>query len=415
MDSVDQLDADPPMRKRSGYTENEYEELLQRCDDLVTMTTEGLDQTSDLLGKMGESILSPLKTMQGGMSASAATTTGGHSNTDHIIVWTNDYETDRIEELKRNLVRRIRSQQPESRGEDRWDKPRIFGERRRRIVREKDSPEAPAYPPLTGYIIFVGQMTAKIRHDNPNVQHSQTAVVQEISKLWRISLSDEERHYYTDFSERAREEHRSMDMEFRSTGAFRPSRSFLKLQGVGPWIHVREEERNSLEKEIATYETVQFPPRPPEFDEAFKIRDIESKRRRKLKLKGLLNSDGTERTEPDMSLALVRVRTRRKSTNIYPSVTGKISTRNQNEKYNNDDVENEKTQDKERQNNASDDEKVQSDEDEKSQSDEDEKAQSDEDEKSQRDEDEKAQSDEDYKKDQSDEDYKDQSDEDEKD
>jgi hypothetical protein len=101
-------------------------------------------------------------------------TTGGHSNTDHVVVRTGNERKDRIAELKRNLLRRSRAMQPENKGEDRWDKPRIPGERRRRIVREKDSPEAPPEPPPSGYVVFVGQMTTKIRHDRPNVRHDQT-------------------------------------------------------------------------------------------------------------------------------------------------------------------------------------------------------------------------------------------------
>ena len=45
--------------------------------------------------------------------------TGGYSNTDHEVVMTGDERTDRIAELKRNLVRRYRAMQPENRGEDR--------------------------------------------------------------------------------------------------------------------------------------------------------------------------------------------------------------------------------------------------------------------------------------------------------
>jgi len=306
----------PPKRKRGFYTKTELHQLFESCDDEIASTRELIREATDLCGRMGKSITSHLTTTIQGGAALAASTTAGHSNTDHEIVWTNDYETDRIEELKRNMLTRIRQQQLESKGEERWDKPRIPGERRRRIVRDKDAPEAPPEPPLTGYIVFVGQMTAKIRHDRPNVPHNQTAVVQEISKLWRISLSDEDRDYYNKFAELGRKEYSKMYMEYRATGTFRPSRYYVKLQGVGPWIHCQPEERNSLERELATYETVQFPPRPPELDEAYAQRDRESKRRRKLKLKGLLNPDGTERTEPDLSLA--RIATQRKKVKWPP-------------------------------------------------------------------------------------------------
>ena len=81
--------------------------------------------------------------------------TGGHSNTDHVVVTTGDDCVDRIAELKRNLLRRHRAMQPEQRGEERWDKPRILGERRRRIAREQDKDDFPPEPPLTGwYVLF---------------------------------------------------------------------------------------------------------------------------------------------------------------------------------------------------------------------------------------------------------------------
>lgn len=101
-------------------------------------------------------------------------TTGGHSNTDHTIVRTGDERTDRVAELRRNLWRRHRLMQPERRQEGRWDKPRLPGERRRRIMRERDLPEAPPDPPLSGYIAFLGQMTVKLRHDRPDAPHDQS-------------------------------------------------------------------------------------------------------------------------------------------------------------------------------------------------------------------------------------------------
>lgn len=79
--------------------------------------------------------------------------TGGHSNTDHVVVTTGDDRIDRIAELKRNLLRRHRAMQPEQRGEERWDKPKIPGERRRRIVREQDRDDYPPEAPNTGWYV----------------------------------------------------------------------------------------------------------------------------------------------------------------------------------------------------------------------------------------------------------------------
>ena len=300
--------------KNRCMSENEeVQQLVDMCDEQITSTMPVLEEASDVCARIGETIVSDLACVQQGGATLAAATTAGHSNTDHIVVWTNDYETDRIAELKRNMLNRIRSRQPECRGEDRWDKPRVAGERRRRIARDKDSPEAPPEPPITGYVIFVGQMTTKIRHDRPHTPHNQTAVVQEISKLWRIGLSDQDREFYTKFSDEARKEYDMMHLEYRATGTFRPSRKFVKLEGVGPWIHMVPEDQNDLERELVGYTTVCFPPRPPELDEAYEQRMLESKRRRKLKQKGLLNPDGTERSEPrEDATSTRRRRTKRK-------------------------------------------------------------------------------------------------------
>jgi hypothetical protein len=99
--------------------------------------------------------------------------TGAYSNTDHYVQRTGDKRADRIAELKRHLLRRHRSMKPEDRGEERWDKPKLPGERRRRIVREKDLDTAPPEPPATGWVAFLSQMTYKIRHDRPKNQHDQ--------------------------------------------------------------------------------------------------------------------------------------------------------------------------------------------------------------------------------------------------
>lgn len=99
--------------------------------------------------------------------------TGAYSNTDHYVQRTGDKRADRIAELKRHMLRRHRAMRPEDRGEERWDKPKLPGERRRRIVREKDLDIAPPEPPATGWIAFLSQMTHKIRHDRPKSEHDQ--------------------------------------------------------------------------------------------------------------------------------------------------------------------------------------------------------------------------------------------------
>lgn len=150
----------------------EASELLSQCDEQLEAAAEDLSQAKELAERAGlwneSSILDPTFP-----DAHVLRTTAGYSNTDHLVTLTGNKRTDRIAELKRAMQKRARAMQPENKGEDRWDKPRIPGERRRRIVREKDMPEAPPEPPPSGYVVFVGQMTTKIRHDRSDEPHNQ--------------------------------------------------------------------------------------------------------------------------------------------------------------------------------------------------------------------------------------------------
>lgn len=101
-------------------------------------------------------------------------------------------------------------------------------------------------------------------------------------------MSDSDRDYYNNFCREAREEYDYQYREYRATGHYTPSRTFEKVESVGPWVRIAHEEKNALEREIAAYDTVLFPMRPPEFDEDYRKREEESKRRRRLKEKGLL-------------------------------------------------------------------------------------------------------------------------------
>lgn len=199
---------------------------------------------------------------------------------------TGDEKKDRIRELKRSLQRRAKLTQPETRGEDRWDKPKIPGERRRRIQRDKDLPGAPPEPPPSGYLIFLGQMTCKHRHDHPTELHNQTKAVQEISKVWKFGMTPMERDYYTVFAREVRDEYIGQHQEYRATGYYRPSERFGKLQGVGPWVKKDWVEKNGLERELEEYETVKFPERPPELQEEYEKRLRERQVKRLLREKG---------------------------------------------------------------------------------------------------------------------------------
>jgi len=218
-------------------------------------------------------------------------TTGGHSNTDHVVMCTGNVRVDRIAELKRNLLRRHRAMQPEQRRDERWDKQKALGGRRRRILREQDINEKfPSEPPANGWVIFVGQMTTKIRHDRQDEHHDQSKVLQELGKIWRVGMSAEDRKYYTRFAQDARKEFEQQVIEFRATGSCQPSKHFAPLENSNIWI--RKDCPNPLEKEIHSYETIRFPLRPPEFDEEYEERELRSVLKRKLKGKGFLEEDG---------------------------------------------------------------------------------------------------------------------------
>jgi hypothetical protein len=275
---------------------NEYTALLAEADSQIKSID--LEEAREMAQKVGLSIDSELPSLvqyrRDGTGAPVLT--NGHSNTDHVVVVTGDYATDRIAELRRNLLTRCRMEQPESRRDDRWDKPRVPGERRRRIIREKDLPRAPPEPPPSGYIVFLGQMTTKLRYERRHERHSQTKVILEISKMWSMALTEEERTYYNSFCEELRNEYKRQHMEFRATGYYTPSNKFERLDGAGLWVRKNAHEKNALEREIATYDTVVFPMRPPEFDEEYRRREQESKEKRKAKLRSM--AKGRKRKAP---------------------------------------------------------------------------------------------------------------------
>ena len=182
-------------------------------------------------------------------------TTNGHSNTDHIVTYTGDIRHDKVAEYKRALRRRAQSMRPEDKRPERWDQPRkVKGSRRRRIKREFAS--APAEPITSGYMLYVSQMTTKLRHDRgdpTNHRHNQIEAVAEISRKWKLQLTDAERQYYIRFAREMKEEYTRQIREFRATGYYTPSTRFGKLLGEGPPVRLIWEEKNELERELATY------------------------------------------------------------------------------------------------------------------------------------------------------------------
>lgn len=245
-------------------------------------------------------------------------TTGGYSNNDHIIPYkinnnnssSASSSIDKFSEYKRSLKRRHRQLITEHRGVDRWDLPRrIPGGRRRRIKRDVDRPSAPPDPPNSGYVLFVSQMTTKLRHDNPHRHHNQIHAVRKISALWN-SMGDGERGHYKQLARDATREYEDRLIEYRATGSWTPyccierlSRGPVKGGGggveeegetnnndgnrpgnQGPWVRIPYEEKNELEKELEGYEQVIFPPRPKEMEEEHERRVRESKARRRRKV-----------------------------------------------------------------------------------------------------------------------------------
>lgn len=183
MDSTINDDIENSETENSFSPEDQRKQLLKEAKRAVKDSQSLLDDIEDdlkqarevavMAGLTVESSIVDVPAAADGGDGPITATTGGYSNTDHIIVHTGDKRKDRLAELKRALVRRTRSMLPEDRRDERWDKPKAPGERRRKIVLEKDLDESPPEPPNTGWMIFLGQMTTKYRHDDPNAHHDQ--------------------------------------------------------------------------------------------------------------------------------------------------------------------------------------------------------------------------------------------------
>ena len=254
------------------FSEETSSRLIIEAEDLLSSMGPAMEQAKEMIKKAGLSLRDSSKPI-------ASITTGGYSNTDHSIRLTGDYKTDRILQLQRD--HKLRNSKPESRSEERWDKPRAPGERRRRIARDE---KAPIEPPPSGYIVFVGQMTTKTRHDHPNEPYNQAETMKYISGMWNHVFSEEDRERYNKFARVIQKEYKKQVLQFRATGEFKASDQFLRVRGTGPCVPFDPNLRSELEREICGYKTVHFPPRPPEMDEEYRKREVESKRKRKLKL-----------------------------------------------------------------------------------------------------------------------------------
>ena len=103
-------------------------------------------------------------------------------------------------------------------------------------------------------------------------------------------------------------------IEYRATGSYQPSEHFVRLENSSVWI--RKDRPSHLEKEISSYETIQFPKRPPQLDKEYRERELRSVLKRKLKLKGLLKEDGkTWKDGVDFEAEFEKERTKRTKQN----------------------------------------------------------------------------------------------------
>jgi hypothetical protein len=285
--------------QQSSLSENSNNSnILQEAREIASKV--GLSIESDLRNinvvKATTAATSATTTAAGASSSVSnipiSTTTGGFSNTDHIIVRTGlDERTDRINEYRRQYMIRQRTvTNCETKlYTQKWDKHRVIGERRRRIIRDIDLPTAPTEPPPSGYILFLGQMTTKLRYESykenqaKRVKHDQTKMVQEISNLWKSSLDSKDRDYYHNFHTKLKSEYRQQLTEYRATGYYTPSTKYIRNHtNVGLWTHIEVQDKNALELEIATYDTIHFP--STHLDNEEQQRRINaSKEKRKLK------------------------------------------------------------------------------------------------------------------------------------
>lgn len=113
-----------PNTRRTVLTTPEATSIYHQIESELPNAVKVLEEATQLASKAGFSLASDLLVVSSSHNNAVAVSTGGHSNTDHVVVQSGDFVTDRISELKRNLLRRRKECQPESKGEDRWVRER---------------------------------------------------------------------------------------------------------------------------------------------------------------------------------------------------------------------------------------------------------------------------------------------------
>ena len=162
----------------------------------------------------------------------------------------------------------------------------------------------------------------------PNVHHNQIKIIGEISHAWQNVLSESERDYYINFAVEARKEYDQQQMEFRASGSYKPSTRFEKLHGDGPWIKKNVNEKNTLEREISSYETIKFPPRPLDVEKPEWEQKIESQKAREAERRKIRHSKAKKREEVEERMLINASRERTKRIQSIPIRSNTIADTN---------------------------------------------------------------------------------------
>lgn len=120
--------------------------------------------------------------------------------------------------------------------------------------------------------------------------------------MWN-TLSEEAKEHYNRLAADAQAQYKARLREYRATGAWQEFTVITRLKNKdvagaesafifdrktgsqGPWVRIPYERKNDLEKELESYDQVIFPPRPKEMEEEHLRKTLESKERRKKKIK----------------------------------------------------------------------------------------------------------------------------------
>ena len=112
-------------------------------------------------------------------------------------------------------------------------------------------------------------------------------------------MNDDDRKYYNDFCKDLRSEYDVQYREYKATGSYKASNVFERLHGDGPWTRKAFHEKNSLEREISSYKSVKFPPRPEEMPKPDWLKKIEKARRKEMERRKVREERAKKRREKE--------------------------------------------------------------------------------------------------------------------